>query len=89
MERGFPGLSPEASAKMKQLVLLVAPQQWDTSVSRSLKGSIDAAYRFLIKTNKPIKGKDYFLDFYGTECKLVENVKNKIHSYTEILSLEV
>jgi len=51
--------------KMKQLILLVAPQQWDNSVSLNLKGNIDVAYKFLIRTNKVIKSDEYIIDFFG------------------------
>ena len=75
--------------KMNQLVLLLAPQQWDNAVSKSLKGYIDKAYKFVLKTNKTIKEQEYKLNFYGNEIKLVENIKENIHAYTLINELEV
>ena len=75
--------------KMNQLVLLLAPQQWDKAVSTSLNGHIDKAYKFVLRTNKKIKDEDYKLSFYGDEIKLVENVKDDIHAYTIINELEV
>ena len=75
--------------KMNQLVLLLAPQQWDKAVSLSLKGHIDKAYKFVLKTNKKIKEQEFKLDFYGDEIKLVENVNEQIHAYSIIKELEV
>ena len=75
--------------KMNQLVLLLAPQQWDRAVSTSLNGYIDKAYKFVLKTNKTVKDQEYRLNFYGNDIKLVENIKKHIHAYTSINELEV
>jgi DNA sulfur modification protein DndD len=75
--------------KMNQLVLLLAPQQWDKAVSTSLEGHIDKAYKIVLKTNKKINDQDYKLSFYGDELKLVENVDTQIHAYSQIKELEV
>jgi hypothetical protein len=53
------------------------------------QGTIDKAYKIVLKTNKKINDQDYKLSFYGDELKLVENVDTQIHAYSQIKELEV
>ena len=81
-------VASEMPGKMRQLVLLVAPQQWDKAVSGGLQGHVSNAYQLVLTTNKKIEGDDYKMDYYGKELKLVESIKKPVEAYTNIYAME-
>jgi DNA sulfur modification protein DndD len=74
--------------KMPQLVLLLAPQQWDRDVETGLKGSINRVYAFHIRTNK-VEGEDArTVEYKGKSVTLATVVKEPIEAYSTIEKVE-
>lgn len=91
MDRAYRGKVASAlPGKMRQLVLLLSGQQWDSQVSSGLKGHINNAYYFHYhSSNPPQEAAEREIKFYEHPVHLFKQVDSKHKAYTVISKLKV
>ena len=74
--------------KMRQLVLLLSGQQWDTPVAKGLKGAIRNAYYFSYHSHNPPKeAAERQIQYYDKTVQLFNQVDKEKKAYTVIKKL--
>lgn len=75
--------------KMKQLLILVAPQQWEGAVAAGLLRHVDKAYVFHLHTNKIDDDEAVTVSVGKKKVRLATIEKEKIETHTVIETVEL
>lgn len=78
------------AGSMKQLVLLLSPQQWAGPIAEGLKDSVTQAFFMTLHTPKN-ESDDLSMDYYGKQLNLLQPIANPVgeqEAYTSLSTID-